>query len=102
PGTVLVKGEDPILVQSVAVIEKQLEELQVRLEAALPREVGQANSLREQIKHLEGQLELSRRHLADLDVTAPKQGEFLVTDATDLPGRILRKGDVIGYIVGDD
>jgi putative peptide zinc metalloprotease protein len=101
-GAILVKGEDPILVQSVAVTEKQLEELQVRLEAALPRDVGQANSLREQIRHLDGQLELGRRHLADLDVAAPKQGEFLITDAIDLPGRFLRKGDVIGYVVGDD
>jgi putative peptide zinc metalloprotease protein len=102
PGATLVKGEDPILVAGVAVLEKQLEELQVRLDAATPRDAGAANMLREQIKHTEGQLALSRRHLADLDVPAPKGGEFLVMSEGDLPGRFVRKGEVIGYVVGDD
>jgi putative peptide zinc metalloprotease protein len=102
-GTTLVAGEDAVLVQSTAVIEKHLHELQLRLDASLPHDIVQANILREQVRLTEGQLDLSRRHLADLDLKAAKAGQFLVTDeAADLPGRYLHKGDIIGYVVGED
>ncbi len=101
-GTTLVAGEDGVLVQSTAVIEKHLNELHFRLEAAIPHDIVQANVLREQVRLTEGQLELSRRHLADLDLKASKAGQFLVTDEADLPGRYLHKGDIIGYVIGED
>jgi putative peptide zinc metalloprotease protein len=101
-GTTLIAGEDPTLVEETAVLEKQLEELQLRLEAAMPKDIVQANILREQIRHIDGQLELSRQHLNDLKLTASKAGTFLVMDEADLPGSFLHKGDVVGYIVGED
>ena len=101
-GTTLVAGEDTVLVESTAVIEKHLDELHFRLEAALPHDIVQANILREQVRLTEGQLDLSRHHLADLDLKASKAGRFLVTDEADLPGRFLHKGDVVGYVVGED
>src|SRR5258708_3379913 len=70
--------------------------------AALPHDIVQANILREQVRLTEGQLDLSRHHLADLDLKASKPGQFLVTDETDLPGRFLHKGDIVGYVVGED
>lgn len=101
-GTTLVTGEDATLVEAAGLLEKQLDELRLRLEAATPRDVVQANILREQIHHMDSQLEQSRRHLADLTLTAAKNGRFLISDAADLPGRFLHKGDVVGYIVGED
>src|ERR1700722_15385474 len=102
PGTTLVAGEDTVLVQSTAVIEKHLNELHLRLEAAIPHDIVQANVLREQVRLTQGQLDLSRQHLADLDLKAAKAGKFLVTDEADLPGRFLHKGDIVGYVIGED
>jgi putative peptide zinc metalloprotease protein len=101
-GATLITGEDTVLVQSTAVIEKHLDELHFRLEAALPHDIVQANILREQVRLTEGQLDLSRRHLADLDLKASKAGQFLAPDEADLPGRFLHKGDIVGYIIGED
>jgi putative peptide zinc metalloprotease protein len=101
-GTTLVAGEDTVLVQSTAVIEKHLNELYLRLDAAIPHDIVQANIFREQIRLTEGQLDLSRRHLADLDLKASKAGHVLITDETDLPGRFLHQGDIVGYVVGED
>ena len=101
-GTTLVAGEDTMLVESTAVIEKHLDELRLRLEAAQPHDIVQANILREQARLTEGQLDLARHHLADLDLKASKAGQFLVTDEADLPGRFLHKGDIVGYVVGED
>jgi putative peptide zinc metalloprotease protein len=100
-GTTLVSGEDTVLLESTAVIEKHLDELHLRLDAASPYDLVQANILREQIRLTQGQLDLSRRHLADLDLKAAKAGKFLVTDEADLPGRFLHKGDIVGYVVGE-
>jgi putative peptide zinc metalloprotease protein len=101
-GAVLVVGEDATLVGSTRVLEKQLEELRLRLEAATSRDIVQANILQEQIFHMEGQLESSRRRLGDLSLTAAKAGQFLLLDDVDLPGKFLHKGDVVGYILGAD
>ncbi|MFZ8360631.1 hypothetical protein ACO1LX_19620, partial [Staphylococcus aureus] len=80
-GATLVTGEDATLVEAAGLLEKQLDELRLRLEAATPRDVVQANILREQIHHMDSQLEQSRRHLADLTLTAAKNGRFLISDA---------------------
>ena len=101
-GDTLVKGEDPTLLEASIVLEKQLDEMRLRLEAATPRDPVQANILREQVRHMEAQLATSRRRLADLDLTAGKAGRFLIADEADLPGRFVHKGDVIGYVMGED
>jgi putative peptide zinc metalloprotease protein len=101
-GTTLVEGEDAVLARSTEVIARHLDELRLRLEAAEPRDIVQANILREQVRLTEGQLALSQQHLADLDLKASKAGAFLVADGTDLPGRFLHKGDILGYVVGED
>ena len=99
---VLITMADPILLASNEVLEGQLGELQLRLEAVRINDVVQGNLLREQIRHTEGQLASSRRQIADLRVTADKEGRFLIADDQDLPGRFLRRGDLIGYLLGDD
>jgi putative peptide zinc metalloprotease protein len=102
PGTTLIEGEDGVLVQETAVIEKHLDELRLRLDAAMPKDIVQANILREQVRLTQGQLDLSKQHLADLDLKADKAGRFLVSDDEDLPGRFLHKGDIVGYVVGEE
>src|SRR5262249_44816196 len=57
PGTTLVEGEDGVLVQETAVIEKHLDELHLRLDAAMPKDIVQANILREQVRLTQGQLD---------------------------------------------
>lgn len=101
-GDTLVKGEDPTLLEASIVLEKQLDEMKLRLEAATPRDPVQTNILREQVRHMEAQLAGSRRRLADLDLTAAKAGRFLLADEVDLPGRFVHKGDVIGYVMSED
>ena len=102
PGTTLIKGEDSVLAEQTRVVEKHLDELRLRLDAAMPKDIVQANILREQVRLTQGQLALSRQHLADLDLKAARGGRFLVTEQDDLPGRFLHKGDVVGYVVGED
>jgi len=100
--TLLVRMEDPILAANNDVFEGQLAELQLRLEAVRLNDAVQGNLLREQIRHTGGQLAANRRQLADLRMTADKDGQFLIADEQNVPGRFVRRGDVIGYLLGED
>jgi putative peptide zinc metalloprotease protein len=100
--TLLVRMEDPILAANNDVLESQLGELQLRLEAVKLNDIVQGNLLREQIRHTGGQLDANRRQLADLKVAADTAGQFLIADEQNLPGRFVRRGDVIGYLLGED
>jgi putative peptide zinc metalloprotease protein len=102
-GTELIAMADPILSASLEVLESQRDELNLRLEAVKLNDVVQGNMLREQIRHTEGQLSASRRRLADLTIRSGKDGRFLTAmPVNDMSGRFLKRGDTIGYLVGDD
>jgi putative peptide zinc metalloprotease protein len=93
---------DPALESETRVLEAQAESCRLRLGAVATSDPVQANIHREQLRHLEAALESNRRRLADLVVVAPRDGRLILPRANDLPGRFLRKGEVIGYVVGAD
>ncbi|MFD2180901.1 peptidase M50 [Rhodoplanes azumiensis] len=99
-GTTIVALEDPALAAGRTVLDRQRDEVRLRLEAVRLNDVVAANLLREQMRHVEGQLEDTTRRIADLALIADKDGRFLVPEAADLPGRFVRRGEVIGYLVG--
>lgn len=99
---VIARLEDPLLLARMAVIERQLDELKVRLEAASVMDRVQARVVEEQIRHSEGQLVDMRRSVRDLEVRVRRAGTFVPVDPVDLVGRFQRKGDVLGYVVGPD
>jgi putative peptide zinc metalloprotease protein len=101
-GTELVSLSDPILAAGRVVLTHQLAELRLRLEAVRLGDVVQANMLREQIRHTEGLVAVSSRRIADLTLNAEKDGRFLLATFDDLPGRFLRRGDIVGYLVGHE
>ncbi|MFG1420934.1 peptidase M50 [Roseixanthobacter liquoris] len=99
--TLLLRLDDPLLQLRTAVVEKELGELRIKLEAAMINDRVAANILREQIRQSEAQLANMHRSLDDLNLHAPGKGRLLLTDTADLPGRFQRKGEVVGYIVGE-
>jgi putative peptide zinc metalloprotease protein len=99
---VVAKLDDPLLVARMGVVERQLEELKVRLEAANVVDRVQARVVEEQIRHAEGQLQDMRRSVRDLDVRVRRAGTFVPVDPVDVVGQFRRKGDVLGYVVGPD
>lgn len=98
----LFRLDDPELSAEAKVLEKQAEALKLRLDAVRTVDLVQANILEEQIRQIEGELEVNRQRNAELTVTANHDGRFLVPDAADLPGRYVRQGDMLGYVVGRD
>lgn len=100
-GKPLIVLADPILPANAAVQQAELREMKLRLDAARVIDRVQTDMLQEQVKHLEAVLALTRQREADLVIRAEKPGQFLVPEATDLVGRFVKKGDLLGYVMGE-
>ncbi|CAX24833.1 protein of unknown function [Methylorubrum extorquens DM4] len=101
-GEALAALEDPSLDSRVAVLEAQLAELRLRYDAARLGDRVQAQILQEQIASTQEILRVYRERQAGLIVRASQAGRLIVPGAVDLPGRYLRRGERIGYVLTAD
>lgn len=101
-GQTLMQLADPVLESEARVTETQLDEMRLRLTGVVTSDAVQANLLREQVRHLEGRVALFQDRMGSLAVTAPHDGQAIIPNAADLPGRFVQKGDVLGYVLSDD
>lgn len=101
-GQPLIEAEDPFLEARAKVLEARLRGLKMQLGAAQVSDRVQAAIVREEITALQADLARSRERVAALVVTSPRDGVFVVPNEQDLPGRFVRKGQLIGYVIGPD
>jgi putative peptide zinc metalloprotease protein len=97
-GDPLVETDDPSLRQEVRLLEAKRRELDARLTEAQLRDRSQAQVVREEIKVVEADLARARESLAALVLRSQVGGRFLVPGAADLPGRFLRRGELVAYV----
>ena len=99
PGDVLIELEDPILKAQRRAVAAELAVIQLRLEAAKVVDRVQTDMLKQQVKHIEARLARLRQMEGQLLVRIRLAGRFVIARAGDLPGRFVRQGDLIGYVV---
>ena len=61
----------------------------------------QARLAAEQLNRARLQAERMAERSADLVLTAGRAGQLVLRDAAALPGRFVRKGDVLGYVLDE-
>ncbi len=98
-GDALLRLEDPELVSKVQLLEARLKELQVRYNSHWSADQVEAKMVQEQIKGIRADLERARERVGKLLVRSPSAGRFVVPAADDLPGRYLKQGEVVAYVV---
>ena len=98
-GTRVATLADPVLAGETAVLEAQTEAYRLRLEAVTSSDLVQANIFREELRRLDGALALNRQRMADLEIVAENSGRLVLPRAADLPGKFVKKGDLLGYVV---
>lgn len=99
PGEPLVELEDPFLDARIAGLEAQRREVELRLAAAMASDKVGAEMYRRQLAHVGAALEREHRRKADLVVRAGAAGRFVLPMAGDLPGHIVERGAILGYVV---
>jgi putative peptide zinc metalloprotease protein len=94
--------EDPTLDAQVAVIEAQLEEVRQRLDGVRQLDRVQAEMFEDQAAHLSDKLRTFLARQRGLTLAAEQPGKFVMAGAGDLPGRFVKRGELLGYVIPDN
>jgi len=97
-GDVLIMTDDPELAAKVQVFEAQLREQEARYSAAHDDRV-QLNMIREEIAHIQARLDTARRRAGELEIRSPGDGVFVMSQVGDAPGRFVRRGELLAYVM---
>lgn len=100
PGQALLRLEDPRQTAELAVTAAAVAQAEAQLRQAEVEEPARAEPLRAELAARRARLvEAERRHAA-LVVNATAAGRWVPAAATELPGRFVKRGEVLGYVVG--
>ncbi|HDR17038.1 MAG TPA: hypothetical protein ENN79_16430 [Desulfobacteraceae bacterium] len=100
PGQPLVECSDPFLPAEIKVLESKIQELEAMYDAEILSDRVKAAGTRKEIEHVTAKLEDAYERAADLTILSPCAGTFVVPVPQDLPGTFLRRGELVGYLVG--
>ena len=98
-GDALVETDDPALRARVALLEAQREELESRYYKERQENIARGQALLEQVKATTAELRRMRERQRDLVLRSPTDGRFSVSNAQNLPGRFVKQGDLIGFVI---
>jgi len=100
PGDVIALSQDPALVSSIAAQRGRLDEARARLDAAWGVRPAQAGQLAEDLRREQAGVDRLLDEATQLTLRAQAAGTLLIEQPDDLPGRFVKKGDVVGYVIG--
>jgi putative peptide zinc metalloprotease protein len=107
PGTRVAQGDalaqcsDPALTAQLRRGEAKVAELQAEYTAQFASDRGKAQIAQDKLESERANLALVRQRAAELTARAKTDGVLLVPQMVDMPGRYYRKGDLLGYVVGE-
>jgi putative peptide zinc metalloprotease protein len=99
PGEVLLVCNDPVLERDMKVVEGQLREVTARIREQLVDNLVKAKMLEEEQRYLEERLARTRERQADLVIRSKAAGTFVLPKAEDLPGRYVKRGELLAHVV---
>jgi len=98
-GAVVVSLQDAFLVSRQEIARAKLQEINARLRAERDSNMVRAELMREEQRIARHELQHYSEKQAGLQVIADQSGHVLLPDIVDLPGRYVRKGELIGYVL---
>jgi len=97
----LLRGVDPFLEVEVDIYRARLQELYAVYNAQPLRQRVKRKILLDDIKLIKDDLQQAEEKLAQLLIRSPARGSLVLIDARNLPGRFVKKGELLGYIVAE-
>jgi putative peptide zinc metalloprotease protein len=101
-GDILLQLADPFLDSEVAVHSARVRELELRRAEQDVRDRVGARIVEEQLLQARADLVLAEEHQRNLSVTAGISGELVLPRSTDLPGKFVQRGEILGYVANFD
>ena len=98
-GDLLIVSQDPALDAQLKIHAARLKELKARYDASYSSNRVQALIFQEEINNEKQRLDRARERMAELEIYSSGEGLFVVPRASDLPGRYVGQGSLLGYIL---
>jgi putative peptide zinc metalloprotease protein len=98
-GQPLIETIDPLLGPRLHTLEARRDELEARYYADRADNLVKGQMTLEGLKALDTELARARERAADLVMKSPSDGHFAVAAPADLPGRYVRQGELVGYVI---
>lgn len=105
PGTLVRKGDVLIVCMNeeldteVGFLAAQLSEYETRYTLGLTRDRTEADILFDEIERIQGELQRKQSEKDDLVIRSEQDGVFLLPNPEDFPGRWVRRGTPLGYVI---
>ena len=80
--------------------EAKIAELEAQYDAEFAADQAKARIVRDKLQSERANLAMLQSRVADLVVRARTDGVFIVPQASDVPGRYVRQGEQLGYVIG--
>ena len=100
-GTSIIRLYDPFLKSQARISQARVRELQSKYRAKRLTNRAEAGIIKEEIRVAESELNYIIEKTRTMSVVAAKRGRVLLPEANDLPGRFVRQGELLGYILDD-
>jgi len=98
-GDPLIEAEDPLLGSRIRMLEARRSEFEARYYAERVDSLVRAQMTLESMKSAEAELRRAQEKAAGLVLRSPSNGVFVLPSPDDLPGRYLRQGELVGYVI---
>ena len=98
-GTALIDTVDPTLQAQIRLSEGKVAELEAVYTDQFVADRVKAEIVREQLEGERAKRDRLRERAAELVVRSPQEGTLVVAHPQDLPGRLVRKGELLGYVI---
>jgi putative peptide zinc metalloprotease protein len=97
PGDALAILGNPELLSRRDVLRARVRELRARYDAERPTDTVRAQIVEEELKYSLKELERVQQRLSGLILRARTEGSFIIPQPESLPGRFMKKGELLAY-----
>jgi len=99
PGDLLLVCSDVAIETEVKVLEGQLQEIKARIREQFVDDLVKAKMLEEEQRYIEERLARARERQSELVIRSRAAGAFVLPKADDLPGRFVKRGELLAHVV---
>jgi putative peptide zinc metalloprotease protein len=98
-GDLLMVCDDPAIETDVKVLEGQLQEMKARIREQFVDNLVKAKMLEEEQRYIEERLARVLERQSELAIHSRAAGTFVLPKAADLPGRFVKRGELLAHVV---
>jgi putative peptide zinc metalloprotease protein len=102
PGDAVMRTHDPALEAQRRLAEAKVDELEAVYASEFVADRARAQIVRDKLAAAQAGLARAEERAGDSIVRVRAEGVFLVSQPGDLPGRYFRKGELVGYVAGNE